>query len=81
MHINLTDTVKLKCIAGSFDIRRQEGVRDPKTGYVFRQHRVYSFNSDNDFRATVPKHIWDEVKDEYVDRREHTRYRDIIKEI
>jgi len=51
--------------------------------YGNQRHKktVYDFSTEKDCRETVPLDYWEEIRDEFYDRKEHIKYRDLVKEL
>ncbi len=67
------ETVRLKSRmwAGSFEFRRRE---TNEKGFL--TPRVYRFTPDT--VTEVPKYVWEELEDEYIDRKENIKYRQAL---
>ena len=50
-------------------------------GGVSYERREFRFDFDNDFRATVPREIWERIEGEFLDRTAGLRYGDALKPI
>lgn len=81
MHINLTDTVTLKSRVGPFEFRVRQFKTHPESKKQYYANVLYEFNFDNSFKATVPKQEWTKLENEFVDRKNNIRYKDILIEL
>ena len=73
------DTVILrtKSGVGPFEFTRRTIIKH-ETGNEYLTPMTYRFNFDNNFKTAVPKHIWEDIAEEFVDRKEGKRFRDIL---
>lgn len=71
-------TVTLKSKVGSFEFRYRMFVKHPETGKEHYENVLYEFNSANDFRCAVPVKVWEDVRDNFADNKQHARYSDIL---
>jgi hypothetical protein len=74
------DTVILKTKrgVGSFEFRRETKVMHPETKKVYSKPVLYRFDFDNDFKTAVPKQVWEDVRELFVDSKNRIRYSDIL---
>lgn len=71
--------VVLKSRYGPFHMTRREQI---PSAVGFQSARVdYDWSFDNDFRCAVPAHVWEDVKEQWYDKRLCLRYRDILTEL
>lgn len=71
------DTVTLKS-RGPVSFRRRPMLTAPDGTKYYGEVREYRFDLDNSCRAEVPVNVWDELRDEYLDRRIGLKYHDYI---
>jgi hypothetical protein len=50
-------------------------------GGVTYERQEFRFDFDNDFRAAVPREIWERIEGEYLDRKTGLRYADALIEL
>lgn len=70
------ESVVLKSKYGSTSFRRRTLIQHPDSRKTYYDMKEYSFDSENGFKATVPKQVWDELHDEYFDRKSGLKYRE-----
>lgn len=73
------DTVLLKTKrgVGAFEFRQSTKVIHPESRKEHTIPVTYSFNFDNNFKAAVPKQVWETIKENRIDKF-GTRYCDIL---
>ena len=50
----------------------------PDSKIVYSTPVLYRFDFDNDFKTAVPKQVWEDVRNLFVDAKNNIRYGDIL---
>lgn len=73
-------TVTLKSRVGSLEFRRRTLINEE--GRLPRyEMRTYRFGFENDFRCSVPKTVWEDLRGEWLDRTTGLRYQEAFLEL
>ena len=72
-----TVTLKTKRGVGTFEFRRETKMIHPESKKQYSMPVTYSFNFENNFKADVPKQVWEDIKGMRIDKY-GTRYQDIL---
>lgn len=73
------DTVLLKS-RGPVEFTRRTMIRH-ESGNQYLAPVTYRFTFENDFKNAVPKTIWEELREEYLDRKQGLRYSEFFLEL
>lgn len=71
--------VKLKA-KGPVEFTRRTKILH-ESGRMTYDVKTFRFALDNDCRLAIPKEVWDDLRDEYLNKKHGLRYRDYITEL